>query len=193
MDIGEKMTGPNIDKLVIHTQDVLKHFLEKREMLLKFIEKELIKLSKKQCSRIRHLRDGETSLFVELDKILHKLIEFDVDTFFRFICDFENKYEEIYNREVHPDIMKREMIKFLSNSVDDVLAYAKRLDELFVDLSNFYKYLKTISSVKTEFTDAIKNKMDTISICKHQCFENIVCLRDAIKYFNIPTECPPHL
>ena len=186
-------TEPQFNELVIYTREVLTRFLEKRDPLLKLIEKDLIKLSKKQHSHIRHPNDGEKTLFEELDKILHRLVEFNIECGFKFICDFESKYNQIYNRDVHPDIMKREMIEFLSNSVDDVIAYAKQLDELYKDISSFYIYLKELSPARTEYTDALEKQMDAVTICKHQCYENIAQFREAIAYFNVPTECPPHL
>ena len=80
-------TEPQFNELVIYTREVLTRFLEKRDPLLKLIEKDLIKLSKKQHSHIRHPNDGEKTLFEELDKILHRLVEFNIECGFKFICD----------------------------------------------------------------------------------------------------------
>lgn len=187
------MREPKIDELVIHTQEVIKQFLEKRDVLLKLIEKELIKLAKKQSSRVRHLKFSKKNLLEELDKILRRLVEFDVERGFKRIYDFEREYHQIYNREVHPDIMKREMIKFLSNSADNVLEYAKQFDELYRDISSFNKYLKGLSPTRTECIDALKEQMNATTICKHQCHENVERLREAIVYFDVPPECPPQL
>lgn len=129
----------------------------------------------------------------ELDVIFHKLVEFDIERSLKLLYDLQNEYYQIYNRKVHLDIMKQEMIRFLSTSADNVLTCAKQLDELYADISSFHKYLENISLVRTEYTNALEKQLGAITFCKYQCYENASQLREAIEYFNVPTECPPHL
>ena len=188
-----KTTVLEVDELVIYTRDVIMRFVEKRDVLLKHIEKILTNLSKKQCSCIRRSKDEENFILVESDKIMHMLIKLDIDSIFRSLNNFQERYNEIYYREVHPDVMKQEMIKFLFDTSEEISRYDKQMGELYADISSYNNNLKDTFFATKELVEIINNLMDTIEICKHQYHESTKQLKEAISYFNVPTECPPQL
>lgn len=187
------MIEPEIDTAILRTQKAIIQFSKKRDVLLKLLEKESKKITKKQGGYVWRPPLSEKSLFEELEEMFRRLTEFDIERSFKLICDFQSEYRQIYIRNVHADVMKREMVRFLSNSADDVLAYDKQLGELYEEISNLYKHLNDFSPVRTECMDALEQQMNAIITLKCQFRKNIARLGKVIEYFKVATECPPHL
>lgn len=131
-------------------------------------------------------------LIREVCETIHKIEKYNIENHLKFVSTLTGEYERISSLDIHPDMMKREMLEHLDSTSKQLRNFYEfeGLREIIVSLQ---KNLHTLFQNEPNCIDNIKKFERMIYDCQHQYHENIQFLHTLMEYFSQPTECPPHL
>ena len=131
-------------------------------------------------------------LIREVCETIHKIEKYNIENRLEFVNTLTGEYERISSQDVHPDKMKREMLKHLYSTSKQFYDFCEfdGLKEIFVSLQ---KNLHTLFQNEPDCIHSIKKFEYMIYDCKDLYHENIHFIHTLMEYFSQSTECPPHL
>lgn len=123
---------------------------------------------------------------------IDKIEKFDLESQMKFIRILKKEYTHINSKEVHPDVIGREMIEYVHIAAKQFSTFIES-EELRTITSPLIKAMGKLFQAEPECANKGKQFEKKLSDCKQQYYENLKFLKTLFDFFSVPTECPPHL
>ena len=123
---------------------------------------------------------------------IDKIEKFNLESQIKFILFLKKEYAHINAKEVHPDVINREMIEYVHVAAKRFSIFIES-EELRTITSPLIKAMGKLFQAEPECAYKGKQFEQKLSECKQQYYENLKYLKTLFDFFSIPTECPPHL